>query len=797
MNVPMSWLKDYVDIDCDIVTFTDAMTMSGSKVEGFEQMGQDMDKVVVGRIEKIERHPDADKLIVTQINVGSETIQIVTGADNVKEGDYIPVALNGSSLPCGMKIKSGKLRGVASNGMLCSIDELGFSKENYPEAPEHGIFILDKPYELGMDVKKIFGLDDTVVEFEITSNRPDCYSILGIAREAAATFKKDFKYPEVSFPQIKGNPSDYATVQIQNEELCPRYMGRIIQNVKIGPSPKWLQQKLTAAGLRPINNIVDITNFILTEMGQPMHAFDVETLAGKQIIVRNALQDETIVTLDGEERKLDGSMLVIADAVQPIAVAGVIGGELTKIGETTKTVLFESANFEGTSIRLTAKKLGIRTDASGKYEKYLDPNNVEAAMDRACQLITMLGAGDVVEGALDVYPGVRTAKTLNYSPQRINALLGTDISEDEMARIFTSVECVVDQTAKTVVVPTFRPDLECEADLAEEIARFFGYDNIPVTITMHTPTVGKKNYKQKIEDITRLVMEDCGLSEAMTYSFESTKVFDKLNIPEGDDLRKTVTIINPLGEDFSNMRTQTVNGMLNSLSTNFNRRNESAKLYELGTIYIPKALPVTELPDEQSKLTIGMYGGCDFYDAKGVVETLIERLGFIDKLSYNPKIELPFLHPGRKAGIIINGQKEIGYIGEVHPEVADHYDIGERVYIAVIDMALVTKYTDMEHKYTQVAKYPAVNRDMAFLVKDEVLVQDIENIIKSRSGKILESYKLFDVYKGNQIQAGHKSIAYALAFRASDRTLNEKEINKVMDKILNGLENELGAVLRK
>lgn len=797
MNVPMKWLLDYVDLDCDIVTFTDAMTMSGTKVEGFEKLGEDIDLVVVGKILEITKHPDAEKLVITQVDVGQEVLQIVTGANNIQVGDYIPVAKNGSSLPGGIKIKSGKLRGVESNGMLCSLEELGLSKDDYENAPDHGIFILDQPYELGMDAKKIFGLDETVVEYEVTSNRPDCLSVLGIAREAAATFKKPFKYPEISYPEIKGDPNEYAKVTIQNDELCARYIGKVVKNVKIAPSPRWLKQKLVDAGLRPINNMVDITNFVMLEMGQPMHAFDVETLEGKQIIVRTAVEGEKIQTLDNEDRLLDASMLVIADANQPVAVAGVIGGNLTKINEQTKVVLLESANFDGTSIRHTSKKLGVRTDSSAKFEKYLDPNNAQIAINRACQLVTLVGAGEVVEGVLDVYPKQRVPKELSYSPEKINALLGTDIQEDTIIEIFERLSFQVDRKNRKVVIPTFRADIEGEADLAEEVARFYGYDLIPVTNTMTMPTAGKKNFKQKIEDVIKRVMENCGLSECVTYSFESPKVFSKLELCEDDALRKTVTIVNPLGEDFSIMRTTTMNGILTSLSTNFNRRNEQVKLYEIGKIYTPKAIPVTELPDEQQKLTLGMYGNCDFYDCKGVIETLIEKLGFMDKISYNPKAELSFLHPGRRASILINGAKELGYIGEVHPVVADNYGIEEKTYIAVLDLELMVKYASLDHKYESVAKYPAVNRDLAFLVKDEVLVQDIENIIKSRAGKLLEEYRLFDVYKGSQIEEGYKSIAYSLVLRASDHTLGEKEVTKVMDKVLSGLETDLGAVLRK
>jgi phenylalanyl-tRNA synthetase beta chain len=797
MNVPMKWLKDFVNIDTDIDNYCAAMTMAGQIVETYEKLGEEIDKVVVGKILEIKPHEDADKLVVTQVDVGNEVIQIVTGAKNISVGDVIPVALAGASLPGGVKIKKGKLRGVESNGMMCSVEELGFSPDDFEEAPADGIYIFQEPMALGSDVKPFFGLDDIAVEYEVTSNRPDCFSVIGLAREAAATFKKEFKYPDMSYKTIKGDPSSYAKVTIEDEKLCARYMGRIVKNVTIAPSPKWMQQRLIAAGLRPINNIVDITNYIMVEMGQPMHAFDVETLEEKQIIVRNAKKGEKIVTLDGEERELDETILVIADAKKPIAIAGIMGGQNTKITEKTTTILFESANFDGTSVRHSTKKLGLRTDAAAKYVKYLDPNNVEEAMNRACHLITLLGVGDVVEGEVDDYPAKRNPIKVDYNYANINKLLGTDIEKSVMEEIFTRLELEVDEVNNQVTVPTFRPDIQAEADLAEEVARFYGYNNIPTTLDTGTPTVGKKSYFQKIEDITQLVMENCGLSEAFTYSFESPKVFEKLVISENSELREAITITNPLGEDFSVMRTTTLNGMLNSLALNYNRRNENVKLYEMGKVYLPEGLPLTKLPIESKKLTIGMYGNCDFFDIKGVVETLLNKLSFSDKISYEPQVEAEYLHPGRKAQILVNENKVLGIIGEVHPDVCDNYDIEERAYVAVLDMATIVEYANLDHSYASVPKYPAVNRDLAFLLKDEILVRDIEKILKQRGGKILESYELFDVYKGEQIEAGYKSIAYSLVFRAKDHTLGEKEINKVMEKILNGLEYELEAKLRK
>lgn len=795
MNIPMSWLKDYAPVKCDIKTYIDAMTMSGSKVETYEELGKEITNVVVGKILSIDKHPDADKLVVTKVDIGQEVIQIVTGANNISVGDYIPVALNGSTLPGGIKIKTGKLRGIESQGMMCSIQELGFEPEDYPEAAEDGIYIFGEEQPLGKDVKDIFGLNDIVVEYEVTSNRSDCFSVLGIAREAAATFDLPFNYPKISVQESGGNVLDYMSVEIQNQELCPRYAARVIKNVKIEPSPKWMRQRLLASGVRPINNIVDITNYVMLEMGQPMHAFDLLKLDKRKIVVRNAKPGEKTMTLDGEGRNLDESMLLITDGEQPLAIAGVMGGEESKITEETKDILFESANFNGANIRITAKKLGLRTDASVKYSKGLDPENVLDALNRAAQLVEELGAGEVVSGIIDEYPGKREPKTIPYSVEKINGLLGTSISEGEIIKYLTRLEFKVDKEAKTVTIPTFRRDVEGNADLAEEVARLYGYDKIDTTLETGTPTVGKKSYSQKMEYIVKEVMEGQGFYEIMNYSFESPKVFDKLNISTDDELRNVITISNPLGEDFSVMRTQTLNGMLSSLSTNYNRRNEEAYLYEVGKVYIPKALPLTELPDERSKLTLGMYGKGDFYDLKGTVEVLFEKLGMDAKVEYNLKQDLAWMHPGRCASLSI-GNKEIGYIGELHPSVAANYDIDARVYVGVIDMPSILEEANLDREYQPLPKYPAVARDIAMLVKDEILVKDIENVIKQRGGKILESYSLFDVYKGKQIQEGYKSVAYSITFRAPDRTLTEDEVNKSMKKILNGLETTLGAQLR-
>lgn len=794
MNLPMNWLAEYVDLDCDVKTFMDEITLSGSKVESIENKGDCISKVVVGKVLEIEKHPDADKLVVTQIDVGqAEPIQIVTGATNLFVGAYVPVALDGSTLANGVKIKKGKLRGVVSNGMMCSVEELGFTRNDYPEAPEHGIYIFDKEYPTGSDVKPILEIDDNVIEFEITSNRPDCFSIIGLAREAAATFRKPLKYPEITVKEeAEGNINDMIEVEIQNPELCPRYIARVVKNVKVEPSPQWLRHRLTAAGIRPINNIVDITNYVMLELGQPMHAFDIDTIDNKKIIVRNAKEGEKITTLDGNERNLDPSMLVISDCNKAVALAGVMGGENSMVSDGAKAILFESANFDGPNVRITAKKVGLRTDASAKYEKGLDPNLAYDAVNRAVQLVEMLGCGEVVKGMVDCYPNKREKWEVKYSTEGINALLGTKLSSQEMIDLLKLIE--VEADGEKAVIPTFRPDLETEADIAEEVGRLYGYDNIETTLSSGTPTVGKKTHKQIVQDKIIDTMVSLGISEAMNFSFESPKVFDKLKINKESDLRKTVTISNPLGEDFSIMRTTTLNGMLNSLSTNYNRRNPEAFLFEIGKVYIPKELPLKELPDEKSTLTIGMYGKIDFYDIKGAVEELSVVLGFDNKIEFEPNKEISFMHPGRTADIIINGEKA-GFVGEVHPEVLNNYAIGAKTYIAVVDIDKVVENTSFDKTYKALPKFPAMQRDISMLVKDDVNVKQIENIIKEKGGKLLESVQLFDVYKGKQIQDDYKSVAYNITFRG-DHTLTDEEVNAPMKKILKTLEEKLSAQLR-
>lgn len=806
MNTPLSWIKAYVpELEVGDHEYCDAMTLSGTKVEGFTRLDKNLEKIVVGHIESIERHPDADKLIICQVNVGTETIQIVTGAANLNEGDYVPVVLDGGRVAGGhdggplpekgIKIKAGKLRGVPSNGMMCAIEELGSSRDMYPEAPENGVYVFKKPVTPGEDAIEALGLHDTVVEYEVTSNRVDCYSILGIAREAAATFKKPFVPPVVS---VKGNGEDvnkYISVEVKDTDLCTRYCARVCKNIKIAPSPEWMQRRLAACGIRPINNLVDITNYVMEEYGQPMHAYDLSTIAGNKIVVRRAKDGDEFQTLDGQMRKLDSEVLMICDAEKEIGIAGIMGGENSKITDNVSTVLFEAATFNGANIRKSAKRVGLRTDASGIFEKGLDPRNAEEAINRACQLIEELGCGEVADGMVDVCEPLKELRQIPFEPERINKFLGTDIAKEDMLTIFKRIELVYDEQTNLITVPSFRQDLEGFADIAEEVARFYGYDKIPTTLPSGEATTGKLPFKMRVEEKARDIAEYCGFSQGMCYSFESPKVFDKLLLPADSELRKTVTISNPLGEDFSVMRTISLNGILTSLSTNYNRRNKNVRLYELGNVYIPKALPLTDYPDERMQFTLGMYGDGDFFTMKGVVEEFLESVGMRKKAKYDPNAEKPFLHPGRQA-LIKYEDTVIGYLGEVHPDVADNYNIGTRVYVAVLDMPEVVPFASFDRKYEGIAKYPAVTRDISMVVPKSILAGDIEDVIEQRGGKILEGYELFDIYEGSQIKEGFKSVAYSITFRAKDRTLEDGDVTGAMKKILNGLE-ALGIELRQ
>ena len=810
MRTSLKWIKDLVPGIEDLTPqeYLDAMTLSGSKGEYYVELDKNLENIVIGQILKIEKHPDADKLVICQVNVGQEEpVQIVTGAPNVFEGAVVPVVLaggrvagghDGSTPPEeGIKIKKGKLRGVPSNGMMCSIEELGSSRDMYPDAPENGIYIFKNREDIkpGDNAVKALGLDDAVIEYEITSNRVDCFSILGIAREAAVTFDKPFCPPVVEPTGNDEDVNDFISVEVKDTELCPRYTARVVKNIKVGPSPEWMQRRLAAQGIRPINNIVDITNYVMEEYGQPMHAYDLSTIAGQKIIVRRAEDNEKFVTLDGQERTLDNSMLMICDAEKPVGIAGIMGGENSMITDDVDAILFEAACFDGTNIRLSGKKLGMRTDAQSKFEKGLDPNNASTAIDRACQLIEVLGCGEVVGGMVDVYGKVKEPHEIPFQPERINRLLGTDLSAEQMLGYFKSLELEYDADRNVMIIPTFRQDLLGTADLAEEVARFYGYSNIPSTLPSGESTSGKVSFKHRVEDVAKETAEFCGFSEGMTFSFESPKVFDKLRLDADDPLRQAITIANPQGEDYSIMKTTPLNGMLVSLARNFNRRNKDVKLYEMAKIYLPKSLPLTEYADERVQFTLGFYGEGDFFTMKGVVEEFLERAGMHDIVDYDPNAGKSFLHPGRQANIIYQG-KVIGYMGEVHPEVCENYDLKTRAYIAVLDMPVITEMATFDRHFKGIAKHPAVNRDISMVVKKDILVGQIEKVIREKGGHHLESYHLFDIYEGSQIKPGYKSVAYSITFRANDRTLEEKDITAAMDKIIAGLE-DLGIELRK
>lgn len=791
MDLSIRWLKDYVDIgDISMRDFSEAMSMSGSKVEGWTTEFEDVKNVVVGKILSVEPHPDSDHLVICQLDVGQqEPVQIVTGASNVHVGDMVPAALHKSQLPNGVKITKGKLRGVMSNGMMCSIAELNLTKGDFPYAAEDGIFLLQEDCQVGQDIASAIGCNDTCVEFEITPNRPDCLSVLGLAREAAVTFGKELK---MHTPQVKGcggDIHDYLSVEVRNPQLCPRYTAKVVKNVKIGPSPRWMRERLRASGVRPIDNIVDITNYVMLEYGQPMHAFDIEYVKDHKITVRNAVSGETIQTLDGVDRTLSEDMLVIADSEKASAVAGVMGGEHSGINENTHTVVFESACFKGSSVRITAKKLGMRTESSGRFEKGLDAQNCLPAVMRACELVELLGAGEVVDGVIDV-------DNTNYQPTRIhldadwtNRFLGTDIPKEQMVKILTDLQFQME--GDEIIVPSFRSDVEHKADIAEEIARFYGYNNIPTTIAKGSPEGGYNEY-QKFERVVNQNMLAQGMYEIMTYSFVSPKQYDKIRLPKDDPKRQSVVIRNPLGEDTSIMRTNAIPSMMDILSKNYNNRNGAVSLYEIGNEYIPVEGEL--LPDEVPNLVLGMYGDDkDFFTLKGVVENLLDTLA-IREYDVDAKSDDPTFHPGRCAVLSKDGE-EFGIIGEVHPLVCANYGINTRVYVGKLKLRKLFAMMDTQRSYVPMPKFPASTRDLALLCDDALPVMTMEKAIKAAAGKILEKIELFDVYKGSQIAQGKKSVAFNISMRASDRTLTDEEVNGAMSKILKALE-ELGAQIR-
>ena len=796
MNLSMKWLSDYVTLDTTVKDFCAAMTMSGSKVEVATEEGSEIKNVVVGKLLSVVPHENSDHLVVCQVDVGQEQpIQIVTGAPNVKAGDIVPVALCGAELPNGMKIKKGKLRGVESNGMLCSLGELGLTVHDFPYAIADGIFLIQEDCQIGQDIHEAIGLNDTSVEFEITSNRPDCLSVTGLAREAAATYHVPLNLKKPTFQGIDGNIQDALQVEIQNKEKCPRYAAGIVKNVKIAPSPRWMRERLRASGVRPINNLVDITNYVMLEYGQPMHAFDLRYVKDGKIVVRNAAEGETITTLDGVTRTLSPEMLVIADTEKPIAVAGVMGGEYSGIMEDTNTVVFESAYFEPVQVRRTAKKLGMRTDASARYEKGLDPEGCLRTLERAFELVELLGAGEPVRTHIDLNYNEKQRNRIPFDPEWINKFLGTDISREEMCDTMKMLEIEVD--GDTCISPSFRIDLERPADLAEEVARIYGYNNIPSTVikgVANASLTPKQKFRRTLENATVAV----GCYGILTYSFISPKYFDKIALPADSSLRKTVVISNPLGEDTSVMRTTTLPSMLETLSLNYKNRNAAVALYEIGKEYLPTA--PDKLPEEPDRLTIGMYGDdADFFTLKGMVETILETAGLHDCTYKACGTDAPFdeicaLHPGRSA-VIYAGETPIGYLGEVHPTVQKNYDIGTRTYVAKLLIDEMQPLAQTEITYQPLPKFPAITRDLSLVCADEVPVGDLQAAMKNAVGNILEQITLFDVYKGEQIAAGMKSVSFSIRMRSHEGTLTDEQADAAMKRVLKALK-EHGATLR-
>jgi len=792
MKVPVKWLKDYVDINIPPKELGDKLTMSGSNVEEVIISGAEINNVVTGKIIEIVRHPDADKLVVCQVNIGlGVPTQIVTAATNMKENDIVPVALHGSSLHGGLKIKKGKLRGILSNGMFCSEEELGIAGDE----PVHGLMILPGDTPIGCDIKEVLNLQSVLIDFEITSNRPDCLSILGIARETAATLDTNYRKPAINYKATcTENVEDIYKVEVK-DELCKRYMLKGIKNVKIAPSPQWMQERLIEAELRPINNIVDITNFVMVELGQPMHAFDARQITTNKIVVERAKMSEKFTTLDDVERELDDSILNIKDGDRTIGLAGIMGGLNSEIKEDTTNIIFESANFNGVNIRLSSKKLNLRTDASTKFEKDLDPNLAQIAIDRACHLVQELGAGEIMEGCIDVYPVKRKPYSLEVDANWINKFLGTDIAKSDMKIYLDRLELATEIIGNFLIVqvPTHRSDINIREDIAEEIARIYGYDNIPSTIPNCETSRSGKSEKQKLEDKVVFSLIGSAFNQSISYSLVSPKIFNKILVPENSELRKVVTIKNPLGEDYSIMRTTTIASMMDCLSRNYSRNNEEVRLFEMGKVYIPNE-ESDKLPCERDILTIGMYGNVDYLNLKGTVENVLDVLG-INNASFKRESENPTYHPGKTSNLYVK-REFIGVVGEIHPSVSEKYGVEPRCYIAELNLDILYEYADLTKKYKALPKFPAVTRDIALIVDESVLVQDIEDVITEKGGNILESTKLFDVYKGKQIADGKKSIAYAIVYRRSDKTLTDDEVNKVHEKILRSLEYKLGAQLR-
>lgn len=800
MKASIEWLKEYSDIDVSATELGDILTMTGSKVETIEQKGNDIKNVVVGKILEIEKHPDADKLVVTKVDVGTEKIQIVTGANNIKVNDIVPIAKDGSELPGGVKIKKSQLRGIDSCGMMCSVGELNLSVADYPNQIEHGIMILDKSLEkdLGKDIVEVLNLKEDIIDFEITPNRPDCLSIEGLGRETAVSLGQEFKNPRKDIDELKVEDKkeiEGLRVDIEAPDLCYRYIARIVKNVKIGPSPEWMVRRLKACGVRSINNIVDITNYVMLEMGQPMHAFDINSIEGKHITVRRAKKGEKITTLDEQERNLDENDLVISDEKKAVAIAGVMGGLNSEIEKDTETVVFESAVFNGGNIRKTAKKVGLRTESSSRFEKGLSAENALRAVNRAVQLVEIIGAGEVVDGKIDVYPTKQKMNEIKLDVDRINHLLGTNITKQEMIDILEKLKIhVKDDVA---IAPYFRMDLEFVADLAEEVVRFYGYDKLETTLIQADTTLGIRNKEQKIEKKIKEVLVNSGLSEIYTYGFVSDKDLEKSNISE--ELKEDAIIVqNPLSDEYRLMRPTTIPSMMQILAINANKKNQEAKLFDISRNYKNNQNQVEngEVPLQENILTIGMYGkDVDFYTLKGILENILEAIG-VNRYDVEKETKNESYHPGRCANIKV-GIDTIATLGEVHPEVLDNYGIEKRAYLLEANITKLVKYARNNKKYVEVPKFPAVERDIAMIVDEEIQVGQIEKIITKKGKKLLESLQLFDIYRNEKIGENKKSVAYSLIFRDKNKTLSDEEINKTMESIIEELEKVLGAELRK
>lgn len=808
MLISYNWLKDYVKVNSSPEELAHQLTMLGFADEGKDYQGEGISKVVTGKITEITKHPDADKLQICQLDVGDgEKLQIVTGAQNVKEGQTVPVALVGSHLPGGVKIKKGKLRGVPSLGMLCSGQELALDKKILPANQQNGILILPSDLPLGQDIKEAYQLNDVVFDLDVTGNRPDCLNMVGIAREVASLTGEKLNLPAADIAEDSSEKtSDCIKVTVEDTELCPRYSARVVKGIKVQESPLWLQRKIQSLGMRPINNIVDITNFILLELGQPLHAFDLNQVAGREIIVRHAAKGEKIVTLDEQERVLSEEMLVIADKSRAVAVAGVMGGLNSEVEETTTDVLIEAANFNAVSVRRTSKALGLRSEASSRYEKGLDPNLIDLALDRAASLMAELGGGRILSGKIDIYPKVRQPHTLALNPERIRMLIGAPVADEEIVKILNGLEIKVQKDGKAyqLTIPTFRQDLLREADIVEEIARIYGFANIPSARLSGAALPGGKTEFDRFTDKVREIMLSLGLNEAISYSFINSNWYDALRLSEDDSLRLSIPLANPLTEEQNVMRTTLVPGLLAAVATNLSRQVKDTALFEIGAVFLPESLPLSELPEEKLKLGAvlsskaaktlwGETAEADFFQLKGCLELLLEKLGVKNYRFVQDKAA--YLHPGRTAVLYLNDEKA-GLLGEVHPDTADSFEINQRAYIWEIDLNLLYQASDLLPVYNPLPKYPAINRDLALVAEEKTSAADITALIWQNGKKLLEDVVLFDVYQGDQVKAGCKSLAYSLTYRVADRTLTDEEVNQVQDKILAELQAKFGAELR-